>query len=569
MIRKFIQNEQGIYLAFGSLCLVPLVLMIGLVIDGVNFTRYQRAVQVALDAAVAAGAAVYQSTSNSSQAQTMAANVFKANTANVSGAGSATVTVNTTTSSITATTSVVVPTYIMKLGGVTNATFNLSATAQSQGGTGGAEVAVVIDSSQNNLVWYPNMADMVTGLQNFVSTLQNNILVSITPIHTSVKLDSSKLNMTNFYALLSPSATDETAMSVYYPLNTNNTSKGTEPASVYAFYTDPTTFPVRLNANYSNLRLIWSWGRTYWGVCNGIYCYPFYSYGMKSIQAALPLTSNKTYLSTYLSALGGWPSIWTAATDGLFSSLIVWGWRSIDPGWTNILASNGIGSTTYNYGTYPKAYGSIPKYIILMVHDQNYWDAVQFLNGSSGASSSGYITYTGSTSCSTGSCTWLVTMYGSVPSNSSTWSFYTSACENYYYKTVDQFLGLGSSYVNAANTRASWANSTTYMNNCLYAINSSKFLNICQNIRNAGITIYIISAASSVNNYGCNAVTNSNNAAYFAQCTGSSSRVYAGISGASAFTSTLNTIATAINTAAGTGGGGGGTSTTVISALTA
>ena len=565
-MKNFLKDDQGAFLVFGVLAFVPLILMVGLTVDGCNFARAQRRVQQCVDTAAHAGIVRYAATSDTSKSQNLATQVFSVNATNIVGVGAPSTSMDTSANTLTVTASVTVPTYIMQLGGASSKTFTVSGTAQLQG-NGRAEVAVIIDSSQNNVYWYPYFTPMITGLKNFINSLNGNVLVSFTPIHTSIQLDNTKLNLSNFLSKLSPTATEVLATSVYYPLNTNNVSVFLAPPSAYAFYTDNTTFPVKQSSSSSGAGLTWTSGGTWGGICLLNKCYPNYSYKMKPIAPILPLTQNKTLSTNYLTSLATWATTWTSVSDGLLSSLITWGWRTIDPSWSNTLATNSTSSgTSYFYGSYPKNYGSIAKYAILMVHDQNYWDAVTYDYDTSYIAY-GYIPYYSSTACSSGNCSWIMSMYGMIPDTTSTTNFYSASCENFYYKSVDQFLGLGTSYINTAITQANNKSSQTYMNDAVAIINSQKFLTICQNMRNAGITLYVISAASNATNYGKVAVTTSDNAAYFSQCTGSSKQVYTGITTASAMTSTLQTIASAINTAAGTTSSSG-VSTTVLSLIT-
>lgn len=568
-LRNFHHSTQGNIFALGAILITPLILMMGLVIDGMMITYGTQKMQLAADAAANAGAIKYAASANATQAQTLAAQVFRVNTSSFSGIGSPSVSVDTSNSKVVVSASVTVPTYLMRLGGVNNSTTSVSATSQVQTSYCGAEVAIAIESSQNALYWYNSVQNYITALNTFITSLANNVLISITPYSTEILLDSTKLNSSNFFARLNPTGVDETPTDVYYPINTANINPwASAPSTVYTYFTNHAIFPIKQSASKTGSRSStfssFTWGWVPWGgyggTCVSGNCYPRYSYGMGNIAPILPLTQNKTLIQNYITNLDNWRVNWEKVSDGVFASLIIWAWRTIDPNWANIIATNMDSSTnTYSYGVYPKNYGtSAPKYLIILAEDQNYWDEYFYITDYN-SRLYGYVYYGSQTSGSSGNSTWLMTMYGPAVSASDMGNFETAASENYYYHPIDEFFGIN--YSNSKNTRATNKNTVEYISKILDSVNK-KFLNICKNIRDQNIKIYILSKQSVISNnssyYGGNG--NSNNANFFQQCTGSSSQVFTGLSTVSAIDAAFNTIKTAINTAASTpnGAGGGG-----------
>lgn len=561
--RGRLKQDDGAIMVLSALVLVPLLLMAGLVIDGLMIANTNQRLQNAADAGANAGAMNFSLTTNATSAQTFASQIFSVNTTGVTGAGTPSIVVDAAAKTVAVSVSATVPTYLMKLGGVANTTTSAASTSQVQSSPNGAEVSIVIDSSQNSTYWYGNILSTFTGcLQTFIDNLSADALVSIVPITTEIKLDSTKMNWSNFYTLLSPTNNEESPDSVYVPINTTNNSPwASAPSNAIDYFINHDSFPTKKTANkvgstsWTSYR--WSWRNCggWGGTCSGSNCYPYYSYTMQDIQSILPLTKNKTLIKNYLTTLGGCGSTWTNYSDGLWSSLITWGWRTIAPTWSNILASNSDADTTvYSYGTYPKSYGSSnPKYVILMVHDQNYIDSIYFL-WDAPSISYGYTIYYSKNACKSGNNAWLMTMYGMVPAVSDLSGFYDVSCENYYYWPIDKFFSLGlttsPAYVQASYTARNYVK-------LIGQKIDSKFLTICKNMRSEGIKIYVICWQSQQQNHGTDFTSDNNNQRFFTQCTGSSNQVFVGCNTTASINTALSAIRTDINTAAAVSGGGG------------
>jgi hypothetical protein len=363
--------------------------------------------------------------------------------------------------------------------------------------TGLSEIAIVYEVSARFLAnnFHVNICN---ALINFVNNLPNNVMVSITPIATEFLLDPSTTNSNALFNNLSPTTNDETAIPALFPLSRTQAWTSSNYSSIanlfyingqYAIYpTDPNvlmsyqspskcTIPV---PNYNSCSPL-----TWPTVCPGTKntsCSQVYTYISNSAYPVLPLTLNKTLIVNYLENLRAF----AASADGLFTSLISWGWRTIDPSWSNFWQINSSATSTVRAsGQYPNPYGSSHnKNMILIFNSTPYWNdyapdiAAYYINKCGNA-----------TTVVNGLNHWWLTSYGMVPVPTDYQSYVNDiTCENRWYNTMDNTLGLNLS----SNAYNSTVASTTYSNDILTAINS-KFFRICNNIKAKNINVYLLS----------------------------------------------------------------------------
>ena len=480
--------DKGGVLVLVTFCLLPLILMVGLAVDTSIGLGQKRKLQMASDAAAKAGMANGNGVIGTITSE--AQKVFAVNTTNMKNITGPAVSFNSTTGAVTVTSSIVVPTIFMALGGISSQTYATTATATPS--TNLAEVAIVYEVSKRLSGTYHQ--NICTALINFVNSLPNNVMVSITPIATDFILDSTNTVAANLFNHLSPTANDESANPAYYPLSSNyawtlanynyvgSLYYTNNAFAIFTSYKSPasTTCP----GGYASCpSLMWPL------VCppskTNVSCSQVYSYISNVSYPILPLTLNKTLVVNYLTALKSYSS----ATNGFFPSLLSWGWRTIDPSWNDFWMVNASPSaTTRTTGTYPKPYSGKKKSMILIYNGASYWD--RYANDVAGYYSN---TCGDATKVVGGVNHWWMTSYGmiSVPTD------YIKlvddiTCENYAYKPMDK--GFGLSLTDSTNYRGT-TSSSSYKQSILTEVNA-KFFRICNNIKVQGVNIYLLAGSN-------------------------------------------------------------------------
>lgn len=528
-IKSFRRGDRGGVLVFVGLSLLPLFLMLGLAVDSSFGLSQKRKLQMACDAAAKAGAA--NGNGVSATITSTAQKVFSVNAANMAGISGPSISVNTSANTVTVSASIVVPNMFMVLGGVPSSTYNASATA-STSASSLAEVAIVYEVSErfesNN--FHTNICN---ALINFVNSLPSNVMVSITPIATEFEFDPSNTVASSLFNHLSMTTNDESANPGFYPLSTNyawtsaSYNAVTNPYYVtdnYAVYpTDPgvlTSYasPATCPGGYASCSSL-KWP-TKCPVTNKTSCSQVYSYFSNPAYPILPLTLNKTLVVNYLTSL----KAFSATSEGLFPSLISWGWRTIDPGWNDFwMVNSSASSALRSTGQYPKPYGGKQKSMIIIFNSTPYWedytdnvpnyyknpcgDATKVVNGLNH---------------------WWVTGYGMVPVPTNYKSYVNDiTCENKWYKTMDKSLGLTLS--DSTNYNAT-VTSSSFLTSILNAV-SAKFFRICTNIKAQNIDVYLLSSA---------------NTGTLAPCCNTSANAYTIGNSSSSISAALNAIQTKI-----------------------
>gem|GEM_PF-2936148 len=493
-LKSLHKGERGAVLIFVGLCFLPMLLMLGLAVDSSYGLAKKRQLQMAVDAAAKGGAANGNGVSETITSE--AKKMFTANTANMTGITGPNISTNLTAGTVTVTASILVSNVFMSLAGKSTSTYNASATA-SLGGKNFAEVAIVYELSarfQGN----GYHIKVCTALIDFVNNLPNNVMVSITPITTDILLDSTNTVPNNFFNHLSMTTNDESANPAFYPLGPSyswtaaNYNLVTNPlytsGSYAAFPTDPTvlvsnrspgtcTIP---NPDYPSCSTV-MWPLKCPGTTKTS-CSQVYSYQSNTAFPALPLTANKTLLVNYITAMKNY----IADADGLFPSLISWGWRTIDPAWNDFWMVNAnTASTSRTTGVYPKPYGGTQKSIVIIFYGDKYWSEY------SDNLDNIYINPCGDTTkVLNGLNHWWLTPYGMVPVPTDYQSKVNDiTCENLWYKTMDKGLGLNLSDSTNYNATVSASSLATSVLNEV----SAKFFRICTNIKAKGIDIYLLS----------------------------------------------------------------------------
>lgn len=508
---RFIKGEKGGVLVFVGLCLIPLLLIMGLAVDSSMGMQQKRLLQAAVDAAAKAGAANGNSVvaTTTSEAQ----KIFSINAANLKNVSGPTINVNTSNKTVTVSASINVLNTFMGIGGAGNSTYSASATA-SLPSDNIAEVAIVYEVSGRfaNNNFHQNICN---ALISFVNSLPSNVMVSITPIATEFLLDSTTTVSDNLFSLLSTTTNDEYASPGFYPLGPSNTwnlttfNAVTSPyyyskGSYASFPTEPLVVMSNLSPstckipvpNYPSCSSV-TWPTKCPGT-NNTSCSQVYSYIANPSYPVLPLTLNKTLIVNYLNGL----KAFTAQADGLFPSLISWGWRTIDPNWNNLWLTNSDASSTLrSFGQYPKPYGGTRKSMILIFNSTAYW------NDYTSNVAAYYVNKCGdATTVVNGLNHWWMTGYGMVPVPTDWQSKVNDiTCENRWYKTMDKSLGLNLS--DNTNYNAT-VDTSTFKTNILSEV-SAKFFRICNNIKANNIDIYLL-ANSNTGTLSpcCNASTN-------------------------------------------------------------
>jgi Flp pilus assembly protein TadG len=473
-IKSFKRHDKGGVLIFVAMSILPLFLMLGLAVDGSYGLLQKRKLQVAVDAAAKAGAAY--SNNSSGQAQTNANTMFSALSTGMNGTISGpNVTYNPNTNCVTVSASITVPTYFMQLGGITSASYSASSSACQSGNR--TELAVVFDLSNTNGNW---TSKMISSLQGFVTNMPAGTLVSIVPATTVLQLDPTTTVQGNLYSHLSNTTNDENANPALYALGSNYAWNSTNYGSVYN-YLYGMNYPSS-NSYYPLPGTCTGWGGPgtylacsilYPGTCSVGHpsCNQKYTYTSYGIPAILPLTANKNTLSNFLTSLGSY----SESNADIWPALAVWGWRTLDPQWRDFWQVNSDATNnTRTTGIYPSAYPN-PKNVMLVMTGGTTWGSSNLANSYNSL-------------CGVGSTKWQMTYYGILPLTSDRSAFLDITCDNYNYKTVDQSLGLG---LSATNYYSSGQTSASYGTAVVTELNN-KLLRICNNMKAAGINVYVI-----------------------------------------------------------------------------
>jgi len=519
-------TEKGGVLIFVALCLLPMFLILGLAVDSSYGLTEKRKLQMACDAAAKAGVANGGGVSATITSE--AQKVFAANIANMTGITGPTISVNTSAKTVTVSASIVVSNVFMVLGGVPTSTY--SATTTTSYGTALAEVVIIIEGSQRAAYASNFQQNVCAQLISFVNSLPSNVMVSIIPLSGEFSFDPSTTVSGNLFNHLSSTTNDESANPGYYPLSTNyawtlaNYNAIPNPyygglsqypsAPTRTSYTSPATCPGSYSSCSSTLYTANCPSTTHQS------CSSTYAYNHLPTYPMLPLTLNRTLITNYINSIKNFNS-WS---DAFFPSMISWAWRAIDPSWNDFwLVNSDLSATTRASGTYPNPYGGKQKSIIIISYDQPYWDEYPW------TLSTYYTKKCGDRTTSNGDGTttrqWSTNNYGAIPVPTDYYANINDiTCENNYYKTVDQSLGLSLSslYWNGNQTSAN------YKTSILTEV-GNKFLRICSSLRSNSIDIYVISQA---------------NTSYYTPCCNVSSNAYT----VSNSQSSIGTALTAIQT---------------------
>lgn len=473
--KNYRKEENGAVIVFVTLCLLPILLMIGLAVDSSHGMAEKRKLQSAADAAAKAGAVNGDGALETTILE--ATKVFAVNTANLTNVSGPNVSFDPNTQIVTVTASIMVPTTFMQLGGINSNTYDVSASAIRYGGT--SEVAIVLDLSTTNANW---TTKAINSLQEFVTGLPPSTLVSVTPITTQVSLDPATTNQNALFNHLSNITNDESSNPAFFALSGNYTWNATNFGNTYN-YLYGSAFP-NSTSYYPLPGTCTGWGGpgTY-QACSAFYpalcstghtsCRSNYSYTQFNIPSILPLTANRAVISDYLNALANFSTV----DSNVFTSLIVWGWRTIAPEWKDFwLVNSDPATTTRKLGDYPQIYNPFnPKSIILVVATPSDF------SGSSITSNYKY-------PCNQGKTNWFMTYYGIFPLTKDKSANLDITCDNYYYQTMDKGLKLNTSQTNYYDPNNS---SSNYSTNIATEI-SAKFIRTCNNIKAQGINIYVI-----------------------------------------------------------------------------
>ena len=532
--RAFLTNNRGGVLIFVSLIMLPLMLVLGVAVDSSVGLEQKRKLQMACDAAAKAGAANGNGVTATITSE--AQKVFAANTSNMTGITGPVVTIDPSGDFFTVSASITVNNYFMTLGGIPTSTYTASASANLTL----SEVVIFYEFSYLSSMASNFNTNVCSQLMNFVNALPSTTMVSIVPVATEFQLDSTTTNSSALFNHLSNTTNDQLVNPAHYPLSLsltwNTTNYNAAPNLFYLPYATSSggnegMYYVTPTANVSN-----STG----GLCPGNYsacpttlypnncpstthqsCSNHYYYNIRKPALILPLTLNRTLISQYITTL----SQSFGNCQGFFPSLISWAWRAIDASWNDFwLVNSNAQTTTRASGTYPAAYSSkYPKSIVIIAYDTPYWEEYLWATGTYN------INKCGSTSVSnvdgTHTFQWPTNAYGMYPVPTDYYSnAYDITCQNYYYKTIDQTLGLNST---ASNNWQGTLSISTYTPAILTAV-QNKFNAICTSIKADGINIYVIAA---------------NGSSYYSSCVNSSGNIYT-------ITNTTSSINTALQAVA-------------------
>jgi hypothetical protein len=364
----------------------------------------------------------------------------------------------------------------MKVGGISSTTYNVTASAAL---AGYSEVAIVLDMSTTTGQWTSKVID---SLQTFIADLPSSVMVSIVPIATQVMLDPATTNAQALFDHLSPTTNDENSNPALYPLSSNYAWNATNYGNVYnmlygnAFPTSTSYYPLPGTCTG------WGGPGTYLA-CAALYpslcsagrpsCSSNYSYKNYNIPTILPLTLNRSIISNFLNTL----ATFSTSDTGLFTSLMVWGWRTLAPEWNNFwLVNKNPADASRTLGLFPASYNQANvKSLILVVTGAPKWNFQPIANNYTSA-------------CGQGATKWFMTAYGAVPMTSDKNSYIDITCDNYNYHTIDKTLSL-----NMASTSYYAPNHTgmTYAANVVSEV-AAKYQRICSNIKARGINIFVI-----------------------------------------------------------------------------
>lgn len=518
------RDQKGAIYVLGALIIVPLLLLVGVAVDGASGFLNQRRLQAAVEAAVKAGSLQQTQGDMTTQAE----NVFRANTSGLQNVTGPTVTVNPVQKTLTVSANIAVSTTFMAIAGMRNITFTATATMPFSAAS--LEVAIVIDSSVNSACnkgswwwsWWGNwyawwgwnrgwggcgkgcggghgdsfLEDIAEALVPFVNELPSGTLVSIVPFSTEVLFDATTTVQANFLSHFSPTGTDEAASPAFFPLNTSHYTWGSTTLLSVGnyFYGDNFTtktsyypLPGTCPGGYPSCSVL------YPGMCPSQLkctskqsCTSQYTYDVPPMVPILPLTANRSLIATYLNTLGQF----TGGSDGAWLSLAVWGWRTLDPAWGDFFKTNSNSQdSSRSTGTYPSAYGGrVAKNVILIITGPSYWnydtgcyytnkcgDTTQQRQGGCHWSHPAYFPIQ----------TWKVTAYGVIPMANS--SLDDGTCDNYDYQTLDDALGLNFSPTSYLTN----VDFCTYRNGILRAIDQ-KTLNVINNMKAQGINVFVV-----------------------------------------------------------------------------
>jgi len=472
-IQKFKQAEKGAILIFLALSLLPLLLIVGLATDTGYGLVQKRKIQMAVDAAAKAGAKYGNKTLET--VISMAGTMFASNTVNMTGIMGPNISMDSSTGCVTVSASIDVPTTFMALGGIDSVTYNATATSCLYGAS--SELALLIDLSSTTGNWTSKVLNSMTDL---INGLPAETLVSVIPFASDISLSPATTNAAALFNNLSNTTNDESAYPAFYGLSKNYAWNATNYESVYN-YLYGATYPT-VTSYYPSPGTCTGWGGPstylacailYPGLCSigHASCSSQYRYYANTLPAILPLTSNRTTILNYINSLV--PS----GINDVFPSLIVWGWRTLDPNWKNFWRVNENPTDTLrSIGKYPLAYKSYnPKNIVL------------YTSGTSSYTPSNYSSYY-AYPCGSGKTSYVRNYYGVLPYTTDNAANVDITCDNYNYQTMDQALGLNlttNNYYASTQSFASYGAS-------IQAELDNKFLRICSNIKAKGVYIYIV-----------------------------------------------------------------------------
>jgi len=493
-MKKLRSGEKGAVLVFVGLSLIPILLILGLAIDSSMGMDKKRQLQAAVDTAAKAGVANGNGVTATITSEIQ--KVFAVNTSNMPNISGPNISVNTANNTVTVSASILVSNSFMGIGGIGTSTYNATTTIPLNSGNI-AEVAIVYEVSARflNNNFHQNICN---ALINFVNNLPSNVMVSITPIATEFLFDPATTVSNALFNNLSMTTNDESAIPGFYPLSPNYAWTSANYSSIQ----NPYYFANGVYATYPTDPSVLTSYSAPLSICPGLYpscptnmwplkcpplnintsCSQVYSYISNPSYPILPLTLNKTLAVNYLNGLKNF----SASANGLFPSLISWGWRTIDPSWNNFWMVNSDTTTTLRTtGQYPKPYGGTQKSMILIFNSNQYWD--DFVPNVS----SYYMNKCGdATTVVNGLNHWWMSGYGMVPVPTDYMSYVDDiTCENKWFKTMDKSLGLNLS--DSTNYNGT-VNTATYQTDILNEV-GAKFFRICNNIKAKGVDVYLLS----------------------------------------------------------------------------
>ncbi|MBM3469041.1 MAG: hypothetical protein FJX71_06395 [Alphaproteobacteria bacterium] len=487
-ISAFRTEDRGGILVFVGICLLPMLLMLGLAVDSSFGLAQKRKLQMAVDAAAKAGSVNGAGENDAVTAEVQ--KIFNANTVNMKNVNGPVTTIDIDNNALTVSASVVVSNMFMTLGGIPTSTYTASTTVPLSN-SNYYEIAIIYEvSARFQGGGFHNK--ICNALMDFVNGLPDNVLVSITPIATEILLDSTNTVPNNLFNHLSMATDDESAGPAFFPLSTNYGWSMTSYNAV--------TNPFYTTSGYSTLT-----SNPLPSICPGGYpscppsmwpdkcpplntntsCSQVYSYKNNQIFPILPLTMNKSLIIKYLKDLQNY----VAPSDGLFPSLITWGWRTIDPAWRDFWKVNTDSANTLRTaGDYPHSYARKRKSVVIIFDGAQYWDGYATNLGNY------YNNKCGDASTEAGGMNhWWMTAYGIVPVPTDYISTVDDiTCENKSYTTLDKGLGLNLS--DNKNYKAT-VSSTSYKDAILNE-SLAKFLRICTNMKAKNIDIFLLSPSN-------------------------------------------------------------------------